>query len=132
MFSQLVQPCSITQPQIPIAVCFIDKNFNGPAEIFCFLGKILKIRANMCALSWRRVRHEAGEALGAIGTPECLSCLELFQEDPCIEVAQTCQLALQRIQYYAAQAANPSTTAKDSTPEGSTPEGSSPSSRVCA
>ena len=47
-----------------------------------------------------RVRHEAGEALGAIGTPECLQLLEHYQEDPCLEVAQTCQLALQRIQYY--------------------------------
>ena len=47
-----------------------------------------------------RVRHEAGEALGAIGTPECLQLLEQYQSDPCLEVAQTCQLALQRIQYY--------------------------------
>lgn len=47
-----------------------------------------------------RVRHEAGEALGAIGTPECLQLLEHYQGDPCLEVAQTCQLALQRIQYY--------------------------------
>ena len=47
-----------------------------------------------------RVRHEAGEALGAIGTPECLQLLEQYQSDPCLEVAETCQLALQRIQYY--------------------------------
>ena len=47
-----------------------------------------------------RVRHEAGEALGAIGTPECLQLLERYQSDPCLEVAQTCQLALQRIQFY--------------------------------
>ena len=47
-----------------------------------------------------RVRHEAGEALGAIGTPECLQLLERHQADPCLEVAQTCQLALQRIQHY--------------------------------
>lgn len=47
-----------------------------------------------------RVRHEAGEALGAIGTPECLQLLERYQTDPCLEVAQTCQLALQRIQHY--------------------------------
>ena len=47
-----------------------------------------------------RVRHEAGEALGAIGTPECLQLLERYQADPCLEVAETCQLALQRIQHY--------------------------------
>lgn len=48
-----------------------------------------------------RVRHEAGEALGAIGTPECFNLLRDFSGDPCLEVAQTCQLALQRIQHYA-------------------------------
>ena len=52
------------------------------------------------ALMLYRVRHEAGEALGAIGTPECLQLLESYQADPCLEVAQTCQLALQRIQHY--------------------------------
>ena len=33
-----------------------------------------------------RVRHEAGEALGAIGTPECLEQLKLHISDPCLEV----------------------------------------------
>ena len=47
-----------------------------------------------------RVRHEAGEALGAIGGAQCLQLLEDHQADPCLEVAQTCQLALQRIQHY--------------------------------
>ena len=49
-----------------------------------------------------RVRHEAGEALGAIGSAQCLQLLRVHQTDPCLEVAQTCQLALQRIQHYAA------------------------------
>ena len=52
-----------------------------------------------------RVRHEAGEALGAIGTPECMAPLRLHQEDDCLEVAQTCQLALQRIEFLAEAAA---------------------------
>ena len=47
-----------------------------------------------------RVRHEAGEALGAIGGAHCLELLRAHQADPCLEVAQTCQLALQRIQHY--------------------------------
>lgn len=47
-----------------------------------------------------RVRHEAGEALGAIGTQECFAPLRGHQEDPCMEVAQTCQLALQRIEFF--------------------------------
>ncbi|KAL3157850.1 hypothetical protein ABBQ32_012264 [Trebouxia sp. C0010 RCD-2024] len=46
------------------------------------------------------VRHEAGEALGAIGTGACLKELQQYLQDPCLEVAQTCQLALQRIQYH--------------------------------
>lgn len=44
------------------------------------------------------VRHEAGEALGAIGTPDCLQPLMEHINDPCREVAETCQLALQKIQ----------------------------------
>lgn len=44
------------------------------------------------------VRHEAAEALGAIGTPECLEILEEFREDPVREVSETCSLALQRIE----------------------------------
>lgn len=36
-----------------------------------------------------RVRHEAGEALGAIGTPACLKELQQYQEDPCLEVSLT-------------------------------------------
>ena len=64
-----------------------------------------------------RVRHEAGEALGAIGTPQCLQLLEQYQGDPCLEVAQTCQLALQRIQYYnRLQRAAASTSEQLSTP----------------
>ncbi len=61
-----------------------------------------------------RVRHEAGEALGAIGGPECLQLLEAHEDDPCLEVAQTCQLALQRIQHFSAAAlhAQPSTARK--------------------
>jgi deoxyhypusine monooxygenase len=49
------------------------------------------------------VRHEAGEALGAIATEDCLAPLRQYQQDPCLEVAQTCQLALQRIEYFMSQ-----------------------------
>lgn len=35
-----------------------------------------------------RVRHEAGEALGAIGTATCLKELQQYLQDPCIEVLQ--------------------------------------------
>ncbi|XP_067872478.1 deoxyhypusine hydroxylase isoform X2 [Heterodontus francisci] len=45
------------------------------------------------------VRHEAGEALGAIGKPEVLEILRHYSHDPAIEVAETCQLAVKRIEW---------------------------------
>ncbi|KAG1674938.1 hypothetical protein FOA52_014731 [Chlamydomonas sp. UWO 241] len=45
------------------------------------------------------VRHEAGEALGAIGTAACIAALMEHADDAVLEVAETCQLALQRMQY---------------------------------
>jgi deoxyhypusine monooxygenase len=48
------------------------------------------------------VRHEAAEALGAIGLPSCVSELERFSADPSREVAETCELALGRIAYWSA------------------------------
>ena len=34
-----------------------------------------------------RVRHEAGEALGAIGNSDCIAHLERHQQDACLEVS---------------------------------------------
>jgi hypothetical protein len=51
------------------------------------------------------VRHEAGEALGAIGRPECLAALRAHCDDAAPEVAETCRLALQRIEWLQAAAA---------------------------
>uniref|UniRef100_A0A914CVY3 Deoxyhypusine hydroxylase n=1 Tax=Acrobeloides nanus TaxID=290746 RepID=A0A914CVY3_9BILA len=45
------------------------------------------------------VRHEAGEALGAIGDPSVCEILEKYCNDSMAEVAETCQLALRRIQW---------------------------------
>ncbi|XP_075706504.1 deoxyhypusine hydroxylase isoform X1 [Rhinoderma darwinii] len=45
------------------------------------------------------VRHEAGEALGAIGDPEVLELLKEYSQDSVIEVAETCQLAIHRIEW---------------------------------
>lgn len=45
------------------------------------------------------VRHEAGEALGAIGDPEVLELLKQYSSDPVIEVAETCQLAVRRLEW---------------------------------
>jgi deoxyhypusine monooxygenase len=45
------------------------------------------------------VRHEAGEALGAIGLEESLPLLEQYRHDPVPEVAETCGLAIDTIRY---------------------------------
>ncbi|CAG4965861.1 unnamed protein product [Colias eurytheme] len=45
------------------------------------------------------VRHEAGEALGAIGDPNLIELLEKYKNDSAIEVAETCQIALQRLSW---------------------------------
>ncbi|XP_077862348.1 deoxyhypusine hydroxylase-like [Saccoglossus kowalevskii] len=45
------------------------------------------------------VRHEAGEALGAIGSNAVFNILEKYRFDPVIEIAETCQLALARINW---------------------------------
>ncbi|XP_037945997.1 deoxyhypusine hydroxylase [Teleopsis dalmanni] len=45
------------------------------------------------------VRHEAGEALGAIGTPEVIQILEQYKNDPVVEVAETCTIALDRVRW---------------------------------
>ncbi|XP_017290234.1 deoxyhypusine hydroxylase [Kryptolebias marmoratus] len=45
------------------------------------------------------VRHEAGEALGAIGDSVVLDLLKEYCQDPFIEVAETCQLAVRRLEW---------------------------------
>lgn len=43
------------------------------------------------------VRHEAGEALGAIGNESSLPLLEKYSESECAVVRETCQIAAERI-----------------------------------
>lgn len=49
------------------------------------------------------VRHEAGEALGAIGTPECLVPVLRHAASSVPEVRDTCLLAQQRLEFFARQ-----------------------------
>lgn len=49
------------------------------------------------------VRHEAGEALGAIATPDVLPLLETHCTDPRPEVAETCQIAAARVRWMLAR-----------------------------
>lgn len=44
------------------------------------------------------VRHEAAEALAAIGLDNSLEVLKKYLDDPAQEVAETCQLAVQKMQ----------------------------------
>lgn len=45
------------------------------------------------------VRHEAGEALGAIGCPSVIDILEKYAKSPIVEIAETCQIALDRVKW---------------------------------
>ncbi|XP_054716769.1 deoxyhypusine hydroxylase-like [Uloborus diversus] len=45
------------------------------------------------------VRHEAGEALAAIGKESSLEILQNYIDDPCVEVSETCQLAVQKMKH---------------------------------
>jgi deoxyhypusine monooxygenase len=46
------------------------------------------------------VRHEAAEAVGAIGSADAHALLASHAADPAPEVAQTCELALARVAFY--------------------------------
>lgn len=46
-----------------------------------------------------------GEALGAIGKPEVIAILEKYSKDPVVEVAETCQIALDRVKWIQEQEA---------------------------
>eukprot|EP00735_Rhodelphis_limneticus_P007443 TRINITY_DN19994_c0_g1::TRINITY_DN19994_c0_g1_i1::g.1240::m.1240 TRINITY_DN19994_c0_g1::TRINITY_DN19994_c0_g1_i1::g.1240 ORF type:complete len:327 (+),score=96.48,sp/Q7ZUX6/DOHH_DANRE/49.15/1e-91,HEAT_2/PF13646.1/0.74,HEAT_2/PF13646.1/3.5e-17,HEAT_2/PF13646.1/5e-06,HEAT_2/PF13646.1/7.8e-11,HEAT_PBS/PF03130.11/6,HEAT_PBS/PF03130.11/0.31,HEAT_PBS/PF03130.11/8.8e-05,HEAT_PBS/PF03130.11/32,HEAT_PBS/PF03130.11/0.22,HEAT_PBS/PF03130.11/0.092,HEAT/PF02985.17/6.3e+03,HEAT/PF02985.17/0.078,HEAT/PF02985.1 len=48
------------------------------------------------------VRHEAAEALGAIGGEESLEFLLKYAQDPVREVRETCEIAIDRINYFKA------------------------------
>lgn len=45
------------------------------------------------------VRHEAAEAIGAIGKLESIPFLEKFLQDTMVEVKETCEIAIQRIKW---------------------------------
>ncbi|XP_031460583.1 deoxyhypusine hydroxylase [Phasianus colchicus] len=103
---------------------FTLRNLGGPAAIDCIVrgfadsSALLKHELAFCLGQMRdraaipallgvlqdsrqepMVRHEAGEALGAIGDPEVLDILRHYSEDPVVEVAETCQLAVKRLEW---------------------------------
>ncbi|XP_072932158.1 deoxyhypusine hydroxylase [Epargyreus clarus] len=89
-----------------ISECFVDESVLLKHELAYCLGQMQDKRAIPVLRSVLEdknqdpiVRHEAGEALGAIGDPNLRDLLEKYQNDPAIEVAETCQIALQRLKW---------------------------------
>ncbi|XP_022198104.1 deoxyhypusine hydroxylase [Nilaparvata lugens] len=87
-----------------ISKCFEDPSALLKHELAYCLGQMQDVNAIPILMSVLKnhqqepmVRHEAAEALGAIGNESVLSVLEEFKHDPTIEVAETCQLALARL-----------------------------------
>lgn len=52
----------------------------------------------------RMVRHEAAEALGAIGGDEVAAVLRDFHEDAEVVVQESCEVALNIVDYWASNA----------------------------
>ncbi len=48
------------------------------------------------------VRHEAAEAIGAIGDSECVALLQRFVKDSDELVRESCEVALDAVEYWAA------------------------------
>lgn len=95
----------------PDAISWISKGFKDESallkhELAYCLGQMQDTRAipTLSAVLKDReqepmVRHEAGEALGAIGEPSVLELLTEYCQDPVTEVAETCQLAVARLKW---------------------------------
>ncbi|CAH2233025.1 deoxyhypusine hydroxylase [Pararge aegeria] len=89
-----------------ISECFRDESVLLKHELAYCLGQMQDTNAIPVLIRMLEdanqdpiVRHEAGEALGAIGDANLQSLLEKYQHDPAIEVAETCQIALQRLKW---------------------------------
>ncbi|XP_046744595.1 deoxyhypusine hydroxylase [Diprion similis] len=86
--------------------CFKDPSALLKHELAYCLGQMQDVRALPGLINVLRdmsqepmVRHEAGEALGAIGDISVIPILEEYSKDPVVEVAETCQLALDRLKW---------------------------------
>ncbi|GFS15428.1 deoxyhypusine hydroxylase [Elysia marginata] len=96
-----------------IAACFEDGSALLKHELAYCLGQMQDVRAlpHLVAVLEDKsqeamVRHEAGEALGAIGDPTAIKVLEKYVNDPVVEVAETCELALGRLHWLEEQNKN--------------------------
>ncbi|CAK6445647.1 unnamed protein product [Pipistrellus nathusii] len=103
----------------PDAIAWISRAFSDDSallkhELAYCLGQMQDRRAIPVLVDVLRdarqepmVRHEAGEALGAIGDPEVLEILKQYSSDPVVEVAETCQLAVCRLEWLQQQGGEP-------------------------
>lgn len=89
-----------------IGRCFDDESALLKHELAYCLGQMQDVRAipvltRVLADMQQEpmVRHEAAEALGAIGDSSVEETLVAFSKDPVIEVAETCEIALERVRW---------------------------------
>lgn len=91
-----------------IASCFQDSSELLKHEVAYVLGQTKDLYASkplrQCLTDSENqqimVRHEAAEALGALGDVDSLALLQQYYEnDPSIEIRQTCELAIDRIKW---------------------------------
>ncbi|XP_059178317.1 deoxyhypusine hydroxylase-like [Physella acuta] len=89
-----------------ISACFDDESALLKHELAYCLGQMQNVHAIPYLVrvledksQEAMVRHEAGEALGAIGDNSALQVLQVFAKDPVVEVAETCQLAIGRLKW---------------------------------
>ncbi|ROT79601.1 Deoxyhypusine hydroxylase [Penaeus vannamei] len=94
-----------------ISQCFDDPSALLKHELAYCLGQMGDVKAIPKLIEVLKdvqqepmVRHEAGEALGAIGDPSVLTLLREYSKDPVVEVAETCQLAVGRIEWLQSEA----------------------------
>ncbi|XP_025412586.1 deoxyhypusine hydroxylase [Sipha flava] len=87
-----------------ISKCFTDKSVLLKHELAYCLGQMRDEYAIPYLIEVLKdvkqepmVRHEAAEALGAIGKKDVVPILEEYRNDPVVELAETCQLALGRL-----------------------------------
>ncbi|XP_050085841.1 deoxyhypusine hydroxylase [Anopheles aquasalis] len=106
-----------------ITRCFTDDSALLKHELAYCLGQMQDVRAipsltKVLADTEQEpmVRHEAAEALGAIGDGSVEEILLQYSKDPVIEVAETCEIALERVRWLKQKASNDKTDSKDGNP----------------
>ncbi|TDH66587.1 uncharacterized protein CCR75_005622 [Bremia lactucae] len=93
---------------LALAKAFDDPNVLFKHEVAYVMGQMenpvlvpaLK-RVMLDQTQHRMVRHEAAEALGAIGTRECEDILRMYLKDEALVVRESCKVALDIMDYWA-------------------------------